>query len=128
MITFTFHLIYSPRSSGTIAEGKVRGKLRNTVWCLTRPWSFKQSLLKCFPHAPVSPNQNHRIVQPNSFMAYNVMYSARASIRLQAHTKCKPLLRCAYATTPYSGPAPYPSRVTEADVNGARAYCSRLVK
>ncbi|CAG8976198.1 hypothetical protein HYALB_00011129, partial [Hymenoscyphus albidus] len=56
------------------------------------------------------------------------MYSTRASIRLRAHIERKPLLRCAYATTPYGGPAPYPSRVTEADVNGARAYCSKLVK
>ncbi|KAG9233776.1 Squalene/phytoene synthase [Amylocarpus encephaloides] len=56
------------------------------------------------------------------------MYSTRASIRLQSQLKLKSLQKCAYATTSYSTPAPHPSRITAADVNGARAYCSNLVR
>ncbi|PQE15597.1 squalene phytoene synthase protein [Rutstroemia sp. NJR-2017a BBW] len=36
--------------------------------------------------------------------------------------------RCAYSTTSYSTPAPHSSRLTDEDINGARAYCSSLVQ
>ncbi|PQE33492.1 squalene phytoene synthase protein [Rutstroemia sp. NJR-2017a WRK4] len=36
--------------------------------------------------------------------------------------------RCAYSTTSYSTPAPHGSRLTDEDINGARAYCSSLVQ
>ncbi|KAH8672714.1 Squalene/phytoene synthase [Tricladium varicosporioides] len=56
------------------------------------------------------------------------MYSTRASIRLRVSRNCRPFSRCTYATTVYSTPAPHPSQITDADVNGARLYCSNLVK
>ncbi|CZT01056.1 probable ribosomal protein MRP17, mitochondrial [Rhynchosporium agropyri] len=34
----------------------------------------------------------------------------------------------AYATTPYSAPAPNPSRITDADVHAARSYCANLLQ
>ncbi|KAE8444907.1 hypothetical protein EG329_014155 [Mollisiaceae sp. DMI_Dod_QoI] len=56
------------------------------------------------------------------------MYSTRASIRLARSTKFPKPSRCTYATTPYSAPAPHASRITDADVNAARAYCSGLLQ
>lgn len=56
------------------------------------------------------------------------MYSTRAAARLQKCGKLQYDLRCAYATTPYGTPAPHASRITDADVNAARSYCSNLLQ
>ncbi|TVY29905.1 NADH dehydrogenase (ubiquinone) complex I,assembly factor [Lachnellula hyalina] len=56
------------------------------------------------------------------------MYAEQLSLRLRIQTISRPRLRCTYATTPYSTPAPHASRITEADVDGARSYCSNLVQ
>ncbi|EPE26056.1 Terpenoid synthase [Glarea lozoyensis ATCC 20868] len=56
------------------------------------------------------------------------MYSARASVRFPLQLKRSLQSRCAFATTSYSTPAPHPSRITDADVQGARLYCSNLVQ
>ena len=82
-------------------------------------------------HAGEPPLQPGTLLYSASFqfvLGVNVMYSTRASIRLRTPLKSKPLLKCAYATTPYSTPAPHPSRISDADVNGARIYCSNLIQ
>ncbi|KAF4622792.1 hypothetical protein G7Y89_g14231 [Cudoniella acicularis] len=56
------------------------------------------------------------------------MYSTRASIRLRIAKRTEALIWRSYATTPYSTPAPYASRITDRDVHGARLYCSNLVQ
>ncbi|KAA8567877.1 hypothetical protein MFRU_010g00540 [Monilinia fructicola] len=56
------------------------------------------------------------------------MYKSQALRRLQSYSKAYINSRCAYATTPYSTPAPYASRLSEEDINQARKYCANLIQ
>lgn len=56
------------------------------------------------------------------------MFSSRASIKVRAAIRQPQVKRCGYATTSYSTPAPNASRLTDEDINAARAYCTNLVQ
>ena len=56
------------------------------------------------------------------------MYSTRASVRLRKSARVLSTARRTIVTTPYSTPAPHASRLTDADVDAARKYCSNLLQ
>ncbi|KAF7899781.1 hypothetical protein EAF00_004117 [Botryotinia globosa] len=56
------------------------------------------------------------------------MWKSQILRRLQSCPKTYISSRCAYATTSYSTPAPFASRLTEEDINQARTYCSNLIQ
>ncbi|TGO43432.1 hypothetical protein BHYA_0001g00620 [Botrytis hyacinthi] len=56
------------------------------------------------------------------------MYKSQILRQLHSCPKAYISSRCAYATTSYSTPAPFASRLTEEDINQARTYCSNLIQ
>ncbi|KAI9051595.1 hypothetical protein LZ554_004639 [Drepanopeziza brunnea f. sp. 'monogermtubi'] len=56
------------------------------------------------------------------------MYCTRGNVRLQIFSGSCNTVNRTYATTAYSTPAPHPSRISAADVQAARSYCSNLLQ